>query len=146
MENEYEVVRPIWFIKPNMNHPDDMVSQQMKGLGITRDMGGHYNGYIVVHKSHPWYPLGYDDIPYDEVNVHGGFTFANLCDDLEWEELDEQYRNSDYKCFGWDTCHYMDNSTYWTKEKTEEHTMSIAESAFMAHIKHLKLNNISDDS
>ena len=70
-------------------------------------IGGWGNGYVGLPFWHPWYKLGYDDIP---VDVHGGLTFSNL---------DEE---TDLWIIGFDTNHGGDNmenrSFMWIEEET----------------------------
>lgn len=36
---------------------------------------GTPNGYVCIHRPHPYWGLGYDDVP--DISVHGGLTFAD---------------------------------------------------------------------
>jgi hypothetical protein len=42
--------------------------------------GGNWCGYVAVPPGHPCHGAGYDD---PEVEVHGGLTYAGLCDGQE---------------------------------------------------------------
>ena len=61
---------------------------------------GYANGYVALPKDHPWYKVGYDNIP---VKVHGGLTFSEMItdDDLNteflesFEKVDEQFTQED---------------------------------------------------
>jgi hypothetical protein len=41
-------------------------------------MSGALCGYVGVAEGHPWFGVGYGDLP-GEPDVHGGLTFADFC-------------------------------------------------------------------
>ena len=94
--------------------------------------GGQYNGYVVVHKDHPYYGMDYDFV---SVSVHGGLTFGESCTKFDVPELPDSYKTSDYWIFGFDTMHYGDTWERWTKEAVEKETARLVEQFFMAAIK-----------
>ncbi len=78
---------------------------------------GWGNGYVVIPKGHKLHGINYDDI---NVNVHGGLTFSKLASDLDWIEIPEDAK--DGWIVGFDTAHYGDNISRWTKSAVEEET------------------------
>lgn len=69
-----------------------------------QQIGGWGNGYVCLPPNHKYFGMHYDDIPID---AHGGLTFADYADRLDWDEIPEG-------CDGWyiigfDTMHYNDN-------------------------------------
>lgn len=81
---------------------------------------GYANGYVAIPPEHPLYNCGYDDF---YVDVHGGLTFAEFaphvknCFNPNFLELCELNDiPDDYKVFGFDTMHYMDNINNWSRE------------------------------
>jgi len=79
---------------------------------------GQYNGYVAIPKEHPYFEKSYWDIK--DIEIHGGLTLSEELEDfvpeiIEW--IGEQPENLDnYWVFGFDTCHYGDNSTNWNKD------------------------------
>lgn len=50
---------------------------------------GTYNGYVGITNSHPFFGASYDgDIDYNDINVHGGLTFASMYEDRWWLGFD----------------------------------------------------------
>lgn len=41
--------------------------------------GGHWRGYVGVPPGHPWHGKKLDQEHCDEIDVHGGITYASLC-------------------------------------------------------------------
>lgn len=72
---------------------------------------GAWCGYVGVPPGHPWHGKDYDDL-YD-IQVHGGLTYANSCDE-EIEDgwgichIPEPGRPADVWWLGFDCAHYMD--------------------------------------
>lgn len=50
---------------------------------IHRNRMGALCGYVGVPEGHPWHGLGYSDVGAD---VHGGLSYADVCDDVCFEE------------------------------------------------------------
>jgi hypothetical protein len=69
---------------------------------FTRGWG---NGYVTIDENHPWYGLGYDEVP---VWIHGGLTYGNS------------------GTFGFDTAHAGDNTNYWTEDRVLDETRWLA--------------------
>lgn len=59
-------------------------------------MGGQLNGYVRIPKSHKFYGKSYSDDGVEDIECHGGLTFAG---DLEYD--------GDFY-IGFDTAHYQD--------------------------------------
>jgi hypothetical protein len=67
------------------NEPDKMQWQDEEtGLPClaVRGPGGHWCGYVGVPEGHPYFEKDYDDCT---VDVHGGLTFADHCQEVESE-------------------------------------------------------------
>ena len=93
---------------------------------------GWGNGYVGLPKWHPWYEMGYDDIP---VRVHGGLTYA------DW------YKEEDLWVIGFDTGHYNDNMTNCSFEFVKSETERLMKQCMEAEgmdiiIRIIKLNKI----
>ena len=90
-------------IKLEMNNryivEKDFTHKGFKCLVIFHRMG-HRCGYVAVNKNHPLYGLGYDEDSVIELNVHGGFTYA--------ENHIPCLGECDYWWFGFDCAHYGD--------------------------------------
>lgn len=119
-----------WFIKPNYS------------IGKEKpiyDMGGEYNGYVVIHRSHPYFGLDYDDVPID---AHGGITFTLSAKELKnWPELKDAFKTEDYWVFGFDTLHSGDSKAKWPKEAIEKETAEFAGRFYLPHIKKIRDDN-----
>jgi len=104
------------------------------------DIGFDYGwgtGYVLLPPNHPFYGKDYDNI--NDVRIHGGLTFAQKFEAeyfLEWigdREFDgditlENYKNFDgYWMIGFDTNHYGDNSSNWTKKIVMNETNDLLE-------------------
>jgi len=78
---------------------------------------GWGNGYVLIPKNNHLH--GND---YINVDVHGGLTFSGLVDAkmVEYLELDKEDEGK--WCVGFDTSHYGDNLSEWSKEKVQEET------------------------
>jgi hypothetical protein len=78
---------------------------------------GWGNGYVLIPKNNPLHGKHYDEI---NVDVHGGLTFSELLDSemIESWKLDKEDEGK--WCVGFDTAHYGDNLSKWTKEKVQE--------------------------
>lgn len=88
---------------------------------------GHYCGYVDVPKSHPFYETDYMNPKIEDLDVHGGVTYADS--------------NGDFWRFGWDAAHAGDyNGIYdqaghpdlnigtkrWTDKEAIEETRKLA--------------------
>jgi hypothetical protein len=82
--------------------------------------GGYGNGYVVLPPEHPYHGRDYEEIP---VPVHGGLTFAESADNLNWEELDEGDKGG--WVIGFDTKHMRDNLDNWPKESVLKETAEL---------------------
>jgi hypothetical protein len=77
---------------------------------IVRNHSGALCGYVGVSPSHPLHGKRYDDA---DVEVHGGLTFADRCDDDAPEDrgichVPAPGRPKDVWWFGFDCHHFMD--------------------------------------
>ena len=75
---------------------------------------GWGNGYVIIPKGHKLHGKQYDDI---DVSVHGGLTFSESASELDWPEIPED--SKDGWVVGFDTCHYGDNQSSWTKRAVQ---------------------------
>lgn len=63
-------------------------------------------GYVGVPPGHPWYGLDYDKV---EAEVHGGLTFAGVCEGhICHDPATELVANADVWWLGFDTAHLFD--------------------------------------
>lgn len=83
---------------------------------------GEANVYVVLPPGHPMHGARYDDIP---VVVHGGLTFAEPAEDLDWPELGDSDKNG--WVVGFDTCHYGDTARRWPTSKVLLEAKSLAD-------------------
>jgi hypothetical protein len=78
---------------------------------IVRNMMGALCGYVGVPPTHPLYGKDYDDQVLENVDVHGGLTYANPCmkDDPDGVcHVPEPGRPDDVWWFGFDCAHAWD--------------------------------------
>lgn len=78
---------------------------------IVRNHGGALCGYVGVQPGHPWHGKDYTDVP--DVEVHGGLTFASLCQEGAEDgpgvcHIPEPGRPANVWWLGFDCAHYMD--------------------------------------
>lgn len=66
------------------------------GLLNSNDNNAYFNGYIIIPKESKYYEKDFDAIN-EEIEIHGGFTFADFVE-------------NEYK-IGFDTAHFFDNET-----------------------------------
>ena len=90
---------------------------------------GQYNGYVAVPPEHPLYRKSNFDPEVENLDVHGGVTFAGYEKTLPWASvyLDHQKPRRNWWVFGFDTCHYGDNSDKWNRENCTEETRRLQE-------------------
>lgn len=71
-----------WPDGPWQTEPDKLQWTDSTGLPclIKRNRMGALCGYVGVSEGHPWFKKGYDDLPDYGPNVHGGLTYADLCE------------------------------------------------------------------
>lgn len=93
---------------------------------FTRDMFdfGWGNGYVLIPKDNHLHGKHYDDI---NVDVHGGLTFSGLVDTKMVEDWELDKEDEGKWCVGFDTSHYGDNLSKWSKEKVQEETERLKE-------------------
>ena len=77
---------------------------------------GEGNGYVAVFEGHPWYGIGYDDIPAD---VHGGLSYARAA---------ELFGQPAWMV-GFDTGHLGDSTSVWPLIKVFEEAVRLHEQA-----------------
>lgn len=93
-----------WESEPNRKHWIDTDS----GLDclIVRNLSLTLCGYVGVPVGHPWYGLDYDDV---EAEVHGGLTYAGLCEDhICHDAATEPVANVEVWWLGFDCGHLFD--------------------------------------
>ena len=91
---------------------------------ITRLSGMEHwwgNWYVVLPKWHKYYWVDYDDIP---VEVHWWLTYWDYKEWNSW--MPEDLKPDDYVVW-FDTAHYDDNISNWTKEDVEKETQRLSE-------------------
>lgn len=108
---------------------------------------GYGNGYVLIPKDHPYYGVDYNNI---DVDIHGGLTYGSYFkseDFLKWCKDREisgditlvNYKNfEDFWMIGFDTCHYGDNRTNWTKEDVIQETDKLLEKCLDDSIKKIR--------
>lgn len=77
------VDRAKWAPGPWDGEPDKVQwSDMTSGLPclIVRNELGALCGYVGLPPSHPFYEVGYSNIPSSAASVHGGLTFSDHCD------------------------------------------------------------------
>ena len=86
-----------------------------KGLKIYMDFGWG-NGYVVIPKGHPLHGKSYIEIHnlIPDLDVNGGLTFSTSANNLKWEELPRNSKDS--WVVGFDTAHAWDTLERWPKE------------------------------
>ena len=97
---------------------------------FTRDMFdfGWGNGYVLIPKDNHFHGEHYDDI---DVDVHGGLTFSGLVDTKMVEDWGLEKEDEGKWCVGFDTAHYSDNLSKWSKEKVQEEAERLKEQLSM---------------
>lgn len=91
--------------------------QEYNGL----DVGWGY-GFVIIPKGHPLWGKSYDEL-FDlmpELDVHGGISFIESVDNLDWPELTDKDKGG--WIVGFDATHLGDNLTNWPREKVIEET------------------------
>lgn len=76
---------------------------------------GWGNGYVVIPAGHILHGVDYNNI---EVEVHGGLTFSDHADQLDWPEIKVEDNGS--WIIGFDTAHAYDTLDNWPKEKVQK--------------------------
>jgi hypothetical protein len=69
---------------------------------------GNWCGYVAVPPGHPSWGVDYNDV---HVEVHGGLTYADLCDGAEGEgicHVPNEGEPANVWWLGFDCAHYMD--------------------------------------
>lgn len=76
-----------WGDGPWQSEPDKIQwvdpATDLDCLMVRQEQSGHWCGYVGVAEGHPAFEVGYSDL-YDrgvDINVHGGLTFADACDE-----------------------------------------------------------------
>lgn len=78
---------------------------------------GWGNGYVLIPKGHKLFGVDYNDI---DVNVHGGLTYSQEITADHIERLGLEVEDIGMWCVGFDTAHYQDTLSEWSKEKVQE--------------------------
>lgn len=108
---------------------------------------GTHNGYVAVPPGHPCHGVSYFDEPVSGLEVHGGITFSEPViypEKIHGIEINPEAvgkRNEvlgkaeyitdkkdipdDWWIFGFDTCHYGDDSENWCMERVVDETMKL---------------------
>lgn len=75
---------------------------------------GWGNGYVCLPKEHKFFGKDYDEIhELTNINIHGGLTFSA--------------QEGEYWTVGFDTAHFGDDKTKWTKELVLKETLKLQE-------------------
>ena len=93
---------------------------------------GWGNGYVIIPEGSKLHGKSYDEIHdlIPNLEVHGGLTFSALVGNLlikpniHWKSVIDNNNDTDW-IVGFDTSHYKDNSTKWTKERVQRETESL---------------------
>lgn len=100
-------------IKPKNNEPFILVIERQQNEFFET---GFANGYVAIPPGHPWHSECYDDI---DVSIHGGLTFSQS-GSVEFMDITLPEEIHNWWIIGFDTAHYGDNLSNWTKEAVEE--------------------------
>lgn len=106
------------FIRENTMR--SIVNEKISNLFKELKFGGWGNGYVLIPKEHSLYGKSTEELHKLGIIVHGGITFnaaitKNMIVNLELNEEDlEKW------CVGFDTNHFDDDLTYWSKERVYE--------------------------
>lgn len=127
------------FVAPNMLYGTN--------LDIPGFNGGHWNGYIVIHKDNPLYGLDIDAIELPHrlqlPHIHGGWTYskvASSCSIIDGN-IPDVYKSKDYWVYGFDTLHHGDTLLQWPKEKVKEEIDLVVPLFYGVHFKKIKDDN-----
>lgn len=74
---------------------------------IVRNDLGALCGYVGVPKGHRFYEVEENDVPYEDIHVHGGLTYSNHCQGHICHEP-EPGRPDDVWWLGFDCAHHND--------------------------------------
>lgn len=106
----HDIDRTEWATGPWDDEPDRIQFKTLVGLPglIVRNRLGSLCGYAAVGAGHPLYKKRYDDV---DVDVHGGLTFADKCqEDGPICHVPEPGESDDVWWFGFDCGHWQDIS------------------------------------
>jgi hypothetical protein len=97
-------LNPNWPDGPWNDEPDsaEWLEQGFPCMAIRNPSLGNWCGYLAVHKGHPWYGKGDDEINAD---IHGGLTYSSCALPRGKHHADEMY---DCQWFGFDCAHAWD--------------------------------------
>jgi len=87
---------------------------------------GWGNGYVLIPKGNKLHGVSYQDI---EIDVHGGLTFSTLVDEEmadDWNGLLDKEDIGKW-CVGFDTVHYSDSLSKWSKGEVLKETERLKE-------------------
>lgn len=82
--NDYRMPKQQWPPGPWDDEPDRVPwTDPATGYPciIRRNPVGAWCGYVGVPPGHPYHGKGYNEIDYEEIDIHGGLTYAAGCDD-----------------------------------------------------------------
>lgn len=98
------------------------------------DLRSWWNGYVIIHESHPLFARQYDDdyFPFE-------MTFGRRASDVYWDHVPEQYRKCEYWVYGFDTL-----GTTRSKESVEKEAAEMAMWFYLEHIKAVRNDNRSE--
>lgn len=77
---------------------------------------GWGNGYVLIPENNVLHGKHYDDI---DVNIHGGLTFSELVDNDMVEKWQLDRTDLGKWCVGFDTFHFRDCLSNWSKEQVQ---------------------------
>ena len=89
---------------------------------------GWGNGYVVIPKGHPLNGKQYDEIHemIPELDVHGRLTFSDSVENLkEWKDIPENSEGG--WVVGFDTAHFLDDLSKWSKSDVMRETERLKE-------------------
>ncbi len=105
----FKVDKSTWGSGPWQDEPDriDFRHAGFPCLMLRNPTSGNWCGYVGVPTTHPDHSRSYDDI---DVDVHGGLTYAELCDGERICHVPEPGESDDVFWFGFDCGHCFDFS------------------------------------
>jgi hypothetical protein len=86
--------KSIYEIRPSLSKsPNKLFEGESEGFkyAILHNNNGYRCGYICIPENHPWYKKQYQECKQkdgDYIDVHGGLTYCQLCDDGWWIGFD----------------------------------------------------------
>lgn len=153
--------RSMWGAGPWDGEPDKVqwidADTDLDCLAVRNGVGA-WCGYVGVPEGHPWFAVGYGEsfcghsgcyehTPSNIINVHGGITYSNFCDEEGAEDsaichIPLPGRPEQIWWFGFDTCHlgdtYPDRRALFSTETDVYRTLAYVQAECASLAKQLK--------